>query len=230
MGRGSRDARIPAGGRMGDEEVRRVGAGEHPPGALGFGKGWSLVRFSAHMVEPQVQPLIGFPKAWSSGTKGEVTADVVRARSRAKPISQKYHGTLAGKIVLTQPARRVRMLEGPFILRMDRRRWRRPRRRRFRHRARRGRRGAATLRSSAAELEKFYEDEGVVATFDRGGDNDMAAGGSDLSWQQQHTDGGTIFPRAASRATRTPARACRRSRSRSSTTTAWCACSTRACR
>src|SRR5919107_3258772 len=26
-----------------------------------FGTGWSLVRFSAHLVEPQVQPLIGFP-------------------------------------------------------------------------------------------------------------------------------------------------------------------------
>src|SRR5258706_5755430 len=26
-----------------------------------FGKGWSLVRFSAHLVEPQVQPIIAFP-------------------------------------------------------------------------------------------------------------------------------------------------------------------------
>src|SRR5690349_3044282 len=33
-----------------------------------FGKGWSLVRFNARMVEPQVQPLIGFPQEWSSGT------------------------------------------------------------------------------------------------------------------------------------------------------------------
>ena len=31
----------------------------------------------------------------------------------------KYRGKLAGKIVLTQPARQVRMLEGPIILRMD---------------------------------------------------------------------------------------------------------------
>ena len=37
-------------------------------------------------------------------------------------------------------------------------------------------------------------DEGVVAVFDRGSDSDMAAGGSDLSWQQQRPDGGTIFP------------------------------------
>ena len=41
-----------------------------------FGKGWSLVRFSAHLVEPQIQPLIGFPHSWSSSTKGAVTAEV----------------------------------------------------------------------------------------------------------------------------------------------------------
>src|SRR6476469_1406031 len=35
-----------------------------------FGKGWSLVRFSAHMIEPQIQPLIGFPGSWTPGTKG----------------------------------------------------------------------------------------------------------------------------------------------------------------
>ena len=45
-----------------------------------FGKGWSLVRFSAHLVEPQIQPLIGFPHAWSSSTKGTVTAEVVRVQ------------------------------------------------------------------------------------------------------------------------------------------------------
>lgn len=26
-----------------------------------FGRGWSLERFSAHMIEPTVQPLIGYP-------------------------------------------------------------------------------------------------------------------------------------------------------------------------
>ena len=83
-----------------------------------FGKGWSLVRFSAHLVEPQVQPLIGFPHEWSSGTKGPITADVVRAQIASEADFAKYRGTLAGKIVLTQPLRAVRMLEGPIILRM----------------------------------------------------------------------------------------------------------------
>src|ERR1044072_3052886 len=33
-----------------------------------FGKGWSLFRFSAPIVEPQIQPIIGFPHSWSSST------------------------------------------------------------------------------------------------------------------------------------------------------------------
>lgn len=40
---------------------------------------------------------------------------------------------------------------------------------------------------------QFYKDQGVVALFDRGSNSDMASGGSNLSWQQQLTDGGTII-------------------------------------
>src|SRR6266404_9028450 len=75
-----------------------------------FGKGWSLVRFTAHLVEPQIQPLIGFPQEWSSGTKGPVTADVVRVLIANEADFEKYRGKLAGKIVLPQAARKVRML------------------------------------------------------------------------------------------------------------------------
>jgi Iap family predicted aminopeptidase len=39
--------------------------------------------------------------------------------------------------------------------------------------------------------------EGAIAIFERGSDSDMAAGGSDLPWQQQRPDGGTIFPAGA---------------------------------
>ena len=157
-----------------------------------FGKGWSLVRFTAHLVEPQIQPLIGFPQEWSSGTKGPVTADVVRVQIANEGDFAKYRGKLAGKIVLAQPARRVRMLEGPIILRMDEK---------YTAEAETtpvpaaagggGRGGQAAFRLKLAD---FYVQEGVVAIFDRGSDSDMAAGGSDLSWQQQHPDGGTVFP------------------------------------
>jgi hypothetical protein len=160
-----------------------------------FGKGWSLVRFSAHLVEPQIQPLVGFPQEWSSGTKGPVTASVVRAQIASEADFAKYRGKLAGTIVLAQPARKVRMLEGPIILRMTDKDIAEaettpvaatP--------AGRGN-AAAAFRQ---KLSDFYVQEGVVAVFDRGTDSDMAAGGSDLSWQQQHPDGGTIFPSGSS--------------------------------
>ncbi len=57
---------------------------------------------------------------------------------------------------------------------------------------------ATPPRRSARRSADFYVQEGVVAVFDRGSDSDMAAGGSDLSWQQQHPDGGTIFPNGSS--------------------------------
>jgi carboxypeptidase Q len=83
-----------------------------------FGKGWSLTRFQAHLLEPQVQPMIGYPKAWTPGTKGPVTAEVVRVAIGAESDFEKYRGRLAGKIVLAQPARDVRMLEGRITWRM----------------------------------------------------------------------------------------------------------------
>ncbi|MGA7415880.1 MAG: peptidase M28, partial [Bryobacteraceae bacterium] len=44
-----------------------------------FGRSWQLKKFYAAMVEPQYQPLIGFPLAWTAGTNGPVTAEVVFA-------------------------------------------------------------------------------------------------------------------------------------------------------
>jgi carboxypeptidase Q len=154
-----------------------------------FGKGWSLVRFSAHLVEPQVQPLIGFPGSWTPGTNGPVTADVVRTHIETEADFRKYRGTLKGRIVLTQPPREVRMLEGPFVLRMTDQD--------FAEAATVPAARARTSRGATAfqqKVQQFYKDEGVVALFNRGSDSDMAAGGSDLSWRQQRPDGGTVFP------------------------------------
>ena len=170
-----------------------------------FGRSWSLVRFSAHLVEPAIQPLIGLPKTWSTGTDGPVTAEVVRPAIESEADLAKYKGQLKGKIVLAQPARAVRMLEGPFIVRMDD----------FgltaeaektpipAARGGRGARGAGGGRGAGQQfqqrLQQFYKDEGVVAVFDRGSDSDTANMGSDLSVNQQHTDGGTIFPGTVNR-------------------------------
>ena len=159
-----------------------------------FGKGWELVRFHAHMIEPQVMPIIGMPKSWTPGTEGTVQAEVVLAPITSPADFEKYRSKLRGKIVLTQPPRAVRMLDGRIVLRM--------------HeddiaeakttpvpaaRAGGGPGGFAQGQQFAQRVAQFYQSEGAIALIDRGSDSDMSAGGSDLSWQTQRVDGGTIF-------------------------------------
>jgi hypothetical protein len=73
-----------------------------------FGRGWSLRRFSAEVVEPQGFPVIAYPKAWSPGTQGPLTAEVVHLDAQDAAQLQKYKGQLRGKIVLTSPVREVK--------------------------------------------------------------------------------------------------------------------------
>lgn len=73
-----------------------------------FGRGWSLKRFSAEVVAPQGFPVIAYPKAWSPGTAGPLTAEVVYLDAKTEEELQKYKGQLRGKIVLTAAAREVK--------------------------------------------------------------------------------------------------------------------------
>jgi Iap family predicted aminopeptidase len=54
--------------------------------------------------------------------------------------------------------------------------------------------GQAAAQKFAQAVQQFLVAEGVAALLDRGSDSDSSAGGSDLSWQTQRVDGGTIFP------------------------------------
>lgn len=66
-----------------------------------FGQSWKLNHFSAHLLEPQYAPLIGFPLAWTPGTNGVVLGEPVLAPIRSEADFAKYRGKLKGKIVLT---------------------------------------------------------------------------------------------------------------------------------
>lgn len=165
------------------------------------GRGWSLVNFHAIMVEPRVMPIIGIPRAWTPGTSGIVAADVVRPVIGNAEDAAAYRGQLRGRIVLTQPARQVRMLEygDGFVARYDDEdgRWRReamtvpvPA---ARPTAPAPASTPAVAPPPAFDLMQFYRDEGVLALFDYGAPTDMAAGGSNLSWRHQRPDGGTLF-------------------------------------
>lgn len=73
-----------------------------------FGRGWSLKRFSAQVVEPLAIPLIAYPKAWSPATNGEVISEVVYVNATNDAELQTYKGKLKGAIVLTAPSREVK--------------------------------------------------------------------------------------------------------------------------
>jgi hypothetical protein len=73
-----------------------------------FGRGWSLKRFSAHVVAPQTFPVIAYPKAWSPSTRGAVTSEVVHLKGKTAADLEKYKNQLAGKIVLVSNARELK--------------------------------------------------------------------------------------------------------------------------
>jgi hypothetical protein len=101
-----------------------------------FGRPWALKRYSAHMTQPVYAPLHGVPRAWSAGTSGPVSGDVVAAplfaswedvdredlpklKQRIREFQQARKGTLAGKLVLIEPLRELPPPSGAVSERLD---------------------------------------------------------------------------------------------------------------
>src|SRR5438128_4898911 len=59
-----------------------------------FGRGWSQVKFSAHLKEPQYAPLVGFSRPWSPGTDGPVAAQPMLAVIQNDADMEKFKGKL----------------------------------------------------------------------------------------------------------------------------------------
>lgn len=70
-----------------------------------FGRGWSNELFEANEIAPRHFPLIAYPKAWTPGTNGPVTADAIYAKIEREQDFSSYRGKLRGKFVLTAPMR-----------------------------------------------------------------------------------------------------------------------------
>ncbi len=66
-----------------------------------FGRGWSNEHFFAQMTAPRPFALIGYAKAWTPGTNGLVTAEVVYAPITKEEDMAKFKGQLKGKLVIT---------------------------------------------------------------------------------------------------------------------------------
>jgi len=84
-----------------------------------WGRGWSLKNFNAQVVAPTPFSVIAYPKAWSTSTKGAVTADVVYLDAKTEADLEKYKGKLNGKIVLVAPLRELKAEEKPLAERLS---------------------------------------------------------------------------------------------------------------
>jgi len=73
-----------------------------------FGRGWSLKRFSAQVVEPQHFTLIACPKAWSPGFGSPLVAQAVLIDAKTEADLEKYQGKLKGVIALVSASRDVK--------------------------------------------------------------------------------------------------------------------------
>ena len=151
-----------------------------------FGRGWSNEKFYAVATTPGGSfPIIGYPQAWTPGTNGVVSGEVVHAVIDSRDDMEKFKGQLRGKFVLTQPLRDVPALWDSLAKRysddqlrdLERETDAAPGGRRGFPGARAGGpggRGAAF--KFAAERTQFFRNEGVLATISAG-----------------RGDGGTVF-------------------------------------
>jgi carboxypeptidase Q len=84
-----------------------------------FGRGWSLKRFSAAIVDPQYIPLNGYPNAWTPGFEYPLVADVVYLDVKTNTDLEAYKGKLKGAIVLISPPRELKTQFEPLATRLS---------------------------------------------------------------------------------------------------------------
>jgi len=138
-----------------------------------FGRGWANEYTNVRMVSPDMTSLIVYAKAWTPGTNGAVRGQVVRANIRLTAADMpgdiaRYKGKLEGKIVFFGDDADIKLSTDPLSERLTEKqladietyqipaeRINDPRLREFAGRAR-----------LARQLNKFFEDEKVLAVID----------------------------------------------------------------
>lgn len=73
-----------------------------------FGRGWSNDKLAANVMTPQPFPLIAYPRAWTPGTAGTVTAEATVAVIAREDEFAGWTGKLKGMIVLLARSPEVR--------------------------------------------------------------------------------------------------------------------------
>lgn len=82
-----------------------------------FGRGWSFSHFDMHMTEPTASTIIGYPLAWTPGTNGMVSGEVMFAPITSPADFERWKGKLRDKIVLTERPHDLTLPLTPFAKR-----------------------------------------------------------------------------------------------------------------
>jgi carboxypeptidase Q len=72
-----------------------------------FGRGWSNDKLYAQALTPTPFPIIGYPKAWTSGTNGLISGEAILADIQSDEDYAKFKGKLRGKFVFITALREV---------------------------------------------------------------------------------------------------------------------------
>jgi carboxypeptidase Q len=133
-----------------------------------FGRGWSNEKFYARVLSTTSFPVIAYPKAWTPGTNGLVTADVVTAVINNEQDFDKFRGQLRGKYVMTTAMRDV-----PALFAAQGRRFTDDELNALSNQqVQTGQRGGGPGPQNNRRLNerrlKFFLDEGIVATLEPG--------------------------------------------------------------
>jgi hypothetical protein len=70
-----------------------------------FGRGWTNDRLTVQVIAPTPFPVIAYAAAWTPGTNGTVTGEVVRVQADSAPDLQRYRGKLRNAFVMLAAAR-----------------------------------------------------------------------------------------------------------------------------
>ena len=84
-----------------------------------FGRGWSVKRFSAQVIEPQAIPLVAWPKAWSHGSDWPIVGDAVFLDATNEAALENFRGRLKGCIVLVSSPREIPLHFDPLATRLN---------------------------------------------------------------------------------------------------------------
>jgi carboxypeptidase Q len=70
---------------------------------MDYGTRWDNEYVSLHLIEPDYQPMVGYPLSHTTGTNGKQTTRVVSAVIRTRQDLERLRGTLRGVAVLSTP-------------------------------------------------------------------------------------------------------------------------------